>query len=243
MDRSKEVSILKEMAKIVGESHNKLKADLKLVGFLAAIGQAYKGDLAVYGRAVNEWVGVGMTARELSLPSNAERFATSTLNNDAPEHECLIRLVTDYTAYSNSSAFWRVAKKLVNRLNVGDIETPEWSSTLAWSNLYKIAPYEGGNPSERLCGIQEPKCLELFSTELSTLAPKRIVFATGLGWAGPFLNHVHGTVQTDSGSRFVEAYGEIALESGRVCKFVVAPHPQGKPEEEWVDAVMGKFKA
>jgi hypothetical protein len=169
MDRKVEIRILEEMAAEVGKAKEKFKADLKLVGFLATIGKSYKNDLMIYGRALNGGFYDGRSPLELADDTISKQFANDALRDEATERGCPMRWVTDNTPYSNRSAFWRVAKQLVGKLKIGEISTQEWPSVLAWSNLYKIAPEEEGNPSERLCGIQEPKCLELFSTELSTL--------------------------------------------------------------------------
>ena len=56
------------------------------------------------------------------------------------------------------SAFFRVAKKLLSELEIVDEHNEDWASFLVWSNLYKITPFHGGNPGERMAQVQEP-CL------------------------------------------------------------------------------------
>lgn len=48
-----------------------------------------------------------------------------------------------------------------------------WSSYLAWTNLYRIAPAGGGNPGARLCARQLKPCLELFRRNVERLQVRR----------------------------------------------------------------------
>lgn len=46
------------------------------------------------------------------------------------------------------SAFWRAVRGVVEGLGISDVEHDTWSSHLVWSNLYKLSPADGGNPSD-----------------------------------------------------------------------------------------------
>ena len=52
------------------------------------------------------------------------------------------------------SAFWREVKLLVNAWNIADVDKPEWPSHLIWTNLYKVSPVNGGNPTGHLQKVQ-----------------------------------------------------------------------------------------
>jgi hypothetical protein len=255
MDRVDEVRILKNMAMSVGNAFLDPDVTQTASGFLAMIGGDYRQQLMVYGRAVNGWGNNPQLLRSLADDVTASRFAQVALADAGRENgECPMLWVTELEGAAtnedgtpryntNKSAFWRVVKATIGRLGIADILESNWPSSMVWSNLYKIAPDDGGNPSARLCNAQLRECIELFAAELSLYCPRRIVLATGLDWAEPFLAENGIAYSTASDSRFVEAHGEVSLCDGHTCCFVVAPHPQGKPEGEWVDAVVAHLGA
>lgn len=255
MNRQSEADILKRMAMNVGEYFGSSNPGELLSGFLAMIGNGYNGELLVYGRAVNGWGDTHQPAAALAAEANATAFAEAALEDAGRENgECPMLWVTelegpalnaDGTQRYNTrrSAFWRTAKALVGRLGLADTSGHLWPSSIAWSNLYKIAPALEGNPSNPLCSAQFDRCAELITTEISRLVPKRIVMATGIGWAEPFLRKIGVHITQGSDSRYVEGSGEMTTSGGRGCRIVIAPHPQGKPTIEWVEAVARHLNA
>jgi hypothetical protein len=141
----------------------------------------------------------------------------------------------------NRSAFWRVVKSIVDVLEIADVEKDIWSSHIVWSNLYKLAPEKGGNPSESFCKKQFSGCLSLLKYEFEHYLPKRLLFLTGLNWAEPFLKGLsYNQIKNKPG--LVKQIGKIQLES-HIIDCVIASHPQGKPEKEWVNEVVSNFRA
>lgn len=66
---------------------------------------------------------------------------------------------------------------------------------------------------------------------------------TGENWANPFLERPGIVTSASSKFRWVEAAGETADHSpNKPARVVVAAHPQGKPQEEWVREVMAAFQ-
>ncbi len=112
------------------------------------------------------------------------------------------------TYNTKRSAFWRVIRQVTGRLGIADIETDEWPSHLIWSNLYKIAPLDGGNPGEQLCRFQYDQCLKCLMQEIMGWKPRRILFLTGIGWANSFLEDLH---QKKNPGGYVEAVGELIM--------------------------------
>ncbi|NVN97656.1 hypothetical protein HXX01_05565, partial [Candidatus Nomurabacteria bacterium] len=143
----------------------------------------------------------------------------------------------DYDYNTNKSAFWRVIRQVVSRLNIADSENPEWPSHLVWSNLYKVAPATGGNPSSKLCSIQFNKCRSLLEKEIEIFAPKRLLCLTG-GWAIPFMENFSPGIKPVSGYKYVESCGTINFKSNGATTVVIAAHPQGKTEIVWVNEVI-----
>ncbi|AKS43206.1 hypothetical protein WM2015_2849 [Wenzhouxiangella marina] len=199
--------------------------------------------LMVVGRAVNSW-GDGLTVSELRNRSTWGDFADSI-------HECAGDCKMAWVAQSAgqsdgyntySSAFWRVVKLVSKDLGVwGEEDEGHWSSRLVWSNLYKLSPQAGGNPSNKLCELQEPGCIELLRQELIEYAPERALFLTGMNWAWPFMKGLGGRLQAMPG--LVEARGSIELPAKWASiPFVVASYPQGKDESSWVEQVLEAFQ-
>jgi len=216
-----------------------------LSGFMAMEGRDYAKSrkLMVVGRAVNGW-GEGRTIEALRGLAEWDDFVESIHNFDS---DCKMAWVAEAAGCSdgyntNNSAFWRVIKMVSKALGVwAQAEEERWSSRLVWSNLYKISPQAGGNPSDALCALQEPGCTELLRQELIEYAPERVLFLTGMTWAWPFMAGLGCHLQASQG--LVEARGSIEL-PGELASipFVVAAHPQGKDESSWVQQVLEAFR-
>lgn len=217
-----------------------------LCSFMALEGDRYKNGrkLMVVGRAVNSW-GDGKSTAELQDLDARKNVMDGVFY---PDGECQMAWVVRDAGASdqyntNRSAFWRVIRQVSRGLGVWqDGQEDEWSSHLVWSNLYKISPHAGGNPSNKLCEIQEPGCIDLLREEIREYAPERIVFLTGMGWAWPFMKGLGAELQAADG--LVEAIGTISVPGAdKETSFVVARHPQGKAESEWVEAVLSGFES
>lgn len=66
-------------------------------------------------------------------------------------------LENDVKYNTKKSAFWRVVKAISQNFYPKN----EWYANVAWSNLYKIAPYKGGNPDKNLRKEQVKLCVEI----------------------------------------------------------------------------------
>ena len=221
------------------------KAAQELCGFMALRGSRYDNKLMVVGRAVNRW-GCGKSISDLKSLDAREKFIDGFFYPDGQcQMEWVARNAGNTGGYNtNKSAFWRVIRQASRRLGVWqDGNEEDWSSRLVWSNLYKISPHDaGGNPSNGLCKIQEPGCIELLREEIREYAPEKILFLTGWNWAWPFVTPLSSERQETSG--LVEASGKIdVLGHNKEIPFVVAKHPQGKPESEWVEEVISRFES
>ena len=218
-------------------------APIDITGFLAMAGHAYDHNLMVVGRAVNGWT-EAISLNLLGRPAEVKRYAKIVQESVNGNGECPMRWVTSGWSASEGyntkrSAFWRCIRGVVQHLGFADVERTDWPSHLVWSNLYKVSPASGGNPNNALCKIQLPGCAELFNLELRTYRPCRVLFLTGADWAAPFLTA--GTLQESAGLRYVKQFGLSTIGEGHDVRCVVAVHPQGKPESEWVHEVVTVF--
>jgi len=217
-----------------------------LCGFMALKGSEYAGSrkLMVVGRAVNGW-GEGAAASDLATSDSKEKLIEGIFYHDGV---CQLAWVVEGAGNqegynTNRSAFWRVIKEVSRSLGVWEEEDEgSWSSRLVWSNLYKLSPHSGGNPSDALCALQEPGCIELLREEIIEYNPARVLFLTGMGWAWPFMKGLGCRLQAVQG--LVDARGVVELPDERPpVPIVIAAHPQAKGETAWVDQVLAAFAA
>jgi hypothetical protein len=112
-------------------------------------------------------------------------------------------------------------------------DDPLWSSRLAWSNLAKLAPAEGGNPGGPLLEVQRELGPGLIDREVHELRPRRVLVLTGRSWFEPFARGTGLEVEWRDG--LVQG---VVRERART--WVIAGHPQGKPRPI-LDEVIAAF--
>ena len=257
--RQGELQILAEMARRVGQNHKILPA-LELTGFMAMRGKNYSGELMVVGRAVNGWAKKTWTPESMNSDSNIQEFVNDVLRSVSAPESCPMSWVSsawgkstvfqasnwayhgaqDYN--SKKSAFWRVIRDVIGKFKVADINDDTWPSHLLWSNLYKISPSEGGNPSAKLRSIQRPTSIALLEKEIEQYKPRRLLFLAGYDWVAPFLDHLAPNVSKVRDSPYIHAVGSVDYVDRDKCCCVVAVHPQGKNEANWVRDVVKAFE-
>ena len=205
--------------------------------FAALRGSEDSDELMIIGRAVNGWV-TRWTANGARDSEERQRILDRVFEAAEGKDGKPMLWVTAHwrrpQGYNtNRSAFWRVVRGTVDRLGIADVSTGSWPSTLCWSNLYKVAPFAGGNPSVSLAKAQLEQCVQILRTEISEWKPRRIVFLTGLSWAKPFLEGLGWKGQDMGHFRALEAVGWISIGS----RVVVDPHPQGKREDRLIEEI------
>jgi hypothetical protein len=245
MDRTRDKSLLRAMAQEIGRAASALPAE-PLTGFLAARGETYRGELMWVGRAVNGWVKPGCTPAELQDESRVDALAQIIfdkalgLDKDGP---CPLRWVANPWSGKKAdynparSAFWRTARRILRAVGDEGAAEQAWPSRLVWSNLYKFAPEKGWNPSAKVAALQQARCPELLLHEIATFRPRRLVFATGPDWAGPFTNAPCFAFDRKLDSGHLRGSGDLVLDGQTIGRFAVALHPMGKNENDWTRAV------
>lgn len=224
-------AVLQEVATVEDEPR-------KLSAFWPAIGAEFQPgeSLLAIGRAVNGWGSISFRAPELrSGDRRAEVIdgARSYKNDEnAPLSWVVEREGADGDYNTRRSQFWMVLRSVMEELH-GDVEG-SWSGRLAWSNLYKVAPHDTDNPTGRLKTIQRNESgIELLREEIRQLMPRAVLFLTGPGWAGHFLDKmkIEWVVKGRKG---------LAVDAGRLGRIplVVSRHPQGKKRSRWVDETL-----
>ena len=234
---------------------------VKLAGFLAMKGNYYNGDLMVVGRYVNGWRKPYICSSDLTCQSSREMWALSVFNNVTQDQgKCPMKWVTDHWGtrmhrdndYNmKRSAFWRVIRRVTDQLQIASHSHKDWPSYLVWSNLYKLAPSSGRNPDKTLRNIQMAGCKTLLQFEIKKYRPKRLLLLTGADWATPFLNELDVRDIELAHSKYVERSGWFPLcpntegenkpNNADQVRFVVARHPERKPEKPWIQEVIPAF--
>lgn len=84
------------------------------------------------------------------------------------------------------SFFWNVTYKLICDFSDLDKNVSwEWTKKMVWSNLYKISPAKGGNPSDDECKWQELSH-QLIQKEIEEINPRFCIVMTNDAWWEPF---------------------------------------------------------
>lgn len=127
-----------------------------------------KGILFV-GKAVNGWITNNQNVEKLFSKENKEKIF-----NRKEQIEWVDKLSGNKKGYNpRKSAFWRLIKK------VSETYYPkEWYSNIAWTNLYKIAPWSGGNPSLKMQKQQRSYCIDILKSEIDILKPEYVIMLT-----------------------------------------------------------------
>jgi hypothetical protein len=143
------------------------------------------------------------------------------------------------------SAFWRVVKKTTLALGIAT-DPDAWPSRLAYSNLYKLSPKDGGNPSGRLQEVQRLACIKMFLAEIEAWRPKRVLMLTDLKWASPFLQGLASHFGTEIDSLRITKFVQCTLQipfGFRRGLIVVGRRPECKKEAPAVEEICEAFSA
>lgn len=230
---------------LIGQNAAQLPCE-EITGFLSMAGSRYSQELMVVGRAVNGWLDEGYEPSTLSDVVVLNAFAEAVFASVTDDQSCPMDWVRERWGATKKyntkrSAFWRACREVIEGMGITHPSDESWASHLVWSNLYKIAPFDKGNPKAALQRIQRLDCIELLRQELEHYRPKRLLLLTGLDWAEPFLDALEATV-TPTPFRFVKAVAYVEHGTG-FTKVVVAVHPQGKPEADLVTDVIKAFQS
>lgn len=209
--------------------------------------------LMIIGRAVNGWERLN-TGSAVAFGEEAEKlFHAEGFSWVAGEKENLYsthHLPEEKPSYYlNRSAFWRVAKRVLEGLFPYPL-TGRWIDYLAWSNLYKIAPLKTGNPKNKLCNLQAEDCRKLLAEEIERYQPTHILMLTGWNWFQTGHTNSFYKIFTDCQKRnspkkglanFVEGTAYFLLSENRKIPVVVTCRPEAKKEKSFCKEVLEYF--
>lgn len=209
----------------------------RLCAFWPVRGRSYEPrGLMVVGRAVNGWGGSELSFR----PGEPDGPAARELANRARAYSAekglawLADLEGSGGPYDPArSPFWTVARALVER--TGAVRRGgTWSAVLAWTNLYKVAPWAAGNPTGCVRAEQVEACGALLEREVAAWDPGVVLCLSGWGFSAEVLAGAGVTWEEPPVSPHLHRVGAA---DGRT--WIVTPHPQRRQREPLVDAVIG----
>lgn len=203
--------------------------------------------LMVIGRAVNSWRSGLLTEEHFQSEENI--FWQKAWHDMSHIHaECPMEWVLKYAGerigadgkrlYNTTrSPFWRVTRKILSALNVLQIEhASQWPSHVIWSNLYKVAPHEGGNPLSKVRKLQQSACINILKAEIAMYKPRYILAMAGY-WAENFFIDAELQKNNTYDPRVVINSGLIKIDNTHNAKLVIAQRPEGKNEENYAKQI------
>lgn len=190
--------------------------------------------LIFVGRAVNSWI-----SDELDIECLFDERNDCRVFNRADQIEWVENLRGNISGYNtNKSAFWRVIKQTTERLYPSD----KWYKKIAWSNLCKLSPFDGGNPSNSAYYDQLKINKKILNTEFEVLSPKVIVFLTKYNWVKYYYTELlNQTVLPIKTIIWGGGYKTYLYKIGDYY-IIVSEHPMGKNEETHINALVELIK-
>lgn len=234
---------------------------IKLSNFFPICGADYgrfgNVRLMVVGRAVNGWDEFKAGDRDAFMAS-AEQYIDGQgflwlghenkngVLDDELAAESYINAHGEKVHYDlRTSPFWRTTKVITQRLyDWAESEIPaRWYEHIVWSNLYAIAPKDGGNPDEMMKKAQSSTCRELLLEQIKLYAPTHILFVTGLDWFAEFWGNnilCEMTELTDQ-----EKYGKYPVSCGTFesSKVVVTMRPEFRSPVDIIGGAVAAFES
>lgn len=213
---------------------------------------AMKGDISdksvrlmLVGRAGNGWeVDDGRTVSAAAYGEKAvEEF--NDIDRWGWIHETNGGLYNHTENYCVSSApFWNYSKAIYEALKNSPCEGI-WMNNIIWSNLYKISPLEGGNPSKKYQEAELDACKDILKAEMEDARPTHILMMTGYDWFEPFsdifsnVNYIGSNISR--GNNKNEIYVEGTAEY-KETKVVIMCRPEYREKENYVKAGVEAFR-
>lgn len=223
-----------------------------LAYFVGMAGKGYGEDLSVrlmlIGRTVNGWSNE-ILSKEEEKPGNTR----NTYTGDGNEEFKWVRIDScgGLTAGKNDdyrlsrSPFWRTAKQVLSELS-GEELPVKWVDDIAWSNLYKVAPRDGGNPDNKLCAAQIEMCKDILQEEIRELRPTHIFMPVGWSWFCREdrydFSECFEEVAPAEKEGYIEGMAYYRLPDGHRIPVIVACRPERRPEKEYVRQIADCFR-
>lgn len=146
----------------------------------------------------------------------------------------------------NRSGFWQLCKEIMEFSGEGE----NWSDRVLWSNLYKVAPFGGGNPDNKLIKETIKSCIKILHYEIKFYRPSHIVFVTDAWWFDPadtftdsFSKELNISVEHKTNKDIAIVGKGIYKEGDYNAKIIVTKRPEGlgTTRKEHADHIIRAF--
>ena len=135
--------------------------------------------------------------------------------------------------YKITSCFFRICKKYLLKKGY---DKSDWADNFVWSNIMKISPAKGGNPTDKEWKIQLEGCKKLFKQEIDYFSPKLVLMLTDFNWAYDFIKSLEiNPDKTEITNRHKFIKGKYFYNDSTILVF---ERPEGKEEEKFVKKII-----
>ena len=202
--------------------------------------------LMLVGRSVNGWGSLtASSAEEFGMAAESQFTDLSRWSGWVDDKEGRMYSKNDPSYSLDRSPFWAYSKEVFNRIPGSAVKnTGIWMENIVWSNLYKVSPPHGGNPSNNLLFKQNDICRKILECEIAELRPTHILFMTGYDWIYPFQS-IFDTLDfwgknKNRGNNKTEHYveGKASIDGIPV---VITCRPEYRDKTKFVEQVMRGF--
>ena len=143
--------------------------------------------------------------------------------------------------YYYTTAFWRLVKKLVIRIDRTD---EEWQQKIIWTNLYKVSPKKRGNPAWSMIKNDLDVYIEILKKEIEDNAPKLVVFVTDWNYIKPYRDRPSFDELLDCDEKKYD--DNYIVKTGKIkntdIPFVVCKRPERRNTDKLADAIVKAHK-
>lgn len=220
-------ALYEQMLERVGRAIN-IK-HVKIGAFWPMRGHLYDGKLMVVGKATNGWGKPGWTRDGMLDPELRRRIVEVARAGSEQDRKCPMSWVVESwdsgKEYKpHKSAFWQIALRVACGLQRWAKPDAGWTSYLCWSNLSKLAPAKGGNPSSSLWNAQFQVACQLLDREVKEFAPKVVLVMSGWKWwFKDYAEELGFPTPKPERSELIDA---VFHKDGRI--WIIAKHPERK---------------
>lgn len=257
----------------------------KFCAFAPLQGREWPGDIIFYGRALNGWP-TAFTCVEVADEQYSRKLAGDVCRLGSSQSICDVdkdalcgpppcehedrqmhwvhhrrqKTKWRYSSVAIGCPCWRVLGRVIRKYHGLNSASEEWASRVAWSNLYKIAPKDGGNPNQDEMAEQLEVCKELLIKELTLWRPKAAVFLTETKrrsanfvfkdiddeWFGKYRSRF--PFDKDKELRPTRSDGSSLVHSGTAkigneeVRIIVALRPVSLPRDELCEEILGALR-
>lgn len=179
----------------------------------------------IYGQAQNKWTPNFHINEDFSPNILKKAIEWSNIPDDGNQNPIdwinkeWYKATRKYGYHPHRSFFWKVSYKLINCYNNGikhlpdedtkSLDSDDWCNYLIWSNLMKIAPADGGNPTGPDWNSQLTTAIKLFEEEISEINPAYVILLTNWDWAEAFINKPSYKIEKILNQKFIVAKGKF----------------------------------